>query len=128
MICFIVLLVCFLVWGGGGGWVGAITFTKERIFTSCTNEMNILWYNLEQSSLDLENKMWVIEKHACFNNLVWFCYTFILSDTVQWGKNRPARIDDYSPDMYFILKTINAQQAQQDLLSLSATFTTETFQ
>ena len=37
--------------GGLGGWgwfqwVGAITFTKDRLFTSCTNEMNILWYNL----------------------------------------------------------------------------------
>ena len=42
--------------GGGGGrggqWVQAITFTKDRIFTSCTNGMNILWYNLYQSSLD----------------------------------------------------------------------------
>ena len=43
----------FLAGGGGGGqWVGAITFTKDRIFTSCTNEMNILWYNLYQSSLN----------------------------------------------------------------------------
>ena len=31
--------------GGGGQWVGAITFTKDGIFTSCTNEMSILWYN-----------------------------------------------------------------------------------
>ena len=30
--------------------------------------------------------------------------------------------------LYFILKTIHAKQAQQYLLSLSATFTTETFQ
>ena len=40
--------------GGGGGvqWVGAITFTKYGIFTSCTNEMDILWYNLYKSKLD----------------------------------------------------------------------------
>ena len=48
----------FFFFGGGGvwggQWVGAITFTKDGIFTSCTvtNEMNILWYNLYKSSLD----------------------------------------------------------------------------
>ena len=58
--------------------------------------------------------MHVIVKHACFNNLVWFCYTFILSETVQWGQNGPAGTDGYSPDLHFILKTINGKQAQQD--------------
>ena len=126
MICFVVLLVCFLEWGGGGGgqWVGAITFTKDGIFTSCTNEMNILWYKLyKKNRLRKFNSLWVIVKHACFNNLVGFCYTFILSETMRWGTNRPARTDDYSPDLYFILKTINAKHAQQYLLSLSATET-----
>ena len=62
MICFVVLLVCFLAWGGGGGGVGggrwgngfgqSITFNKEGIFTSCTNEMNILWYNLYKGRSD----------------------------------------------------------------------------
>ena len=89
--------------------------------------MNILWYNLYQSSLDEENLfLWVTVKHAYFNK-VWFCYTFILSETVRRGTNRPARTDYLSPDLHFILKTINAKQAQQDLLSLPATFTTETF-
>ena len=49
MICFVVLLVCFLVGGGGGGVNGlgqSITFNKESIFTSCTYEMNIIMYNL----------------------------------------------------------------------------------
>ena len=63
MICFVILLVCCLagalrggggVGGGGWGgqWVGAIIFTKDGIFTSCTNKMNILWYNLYRSSID----------------------------------------------------------------------------
>ena len=54
MICFVVLLVCFLALGGGVNLLGhfwAITFTKDGIFKSCTNEMNILWYNLYKSSL-----------------------------------------------------------------------------
>ena len=37
----------------GGG--GAITFTKYGIFISCTNEMDILWYNVYKSGLDLKN-------------------------------------------------------------------------
>ena len=52
MVRFVVLLVCFLAgvggWGGGGA---AIKLTKDGIFASCTNEMNILWYNLYKSSL-----------------------------------------------------------------------------
>ena len=127
MICFGVLLVCFLLGGGWGvgsvGW--GIKFTKDGVFTSCTNEMRSLWYNLYNSSLDRENLfLWVIVKHACFNNLV---FTFILSETVQWGPNRPARADGYSPDLHFILNTIYSKHAQQDLQSPSATFTTETF-
>ena len=46
---------CLFFCGGGGQWVGAITFTKNEIFTSCTNEMDILWYNLYKSRLDLKN-------------------------------------------------------------------------
>ena len=44
MICFVILLVCFLAGvgvGEGGGVSGlgqSITFTKEGIFTSCTND------------------------------------------------------------------------------------------
>ena len=41
--------------GGGGGVNGlgkSITFHKEGIFTSCTNEMNILWYNLYKGRSD----------------------------------------------------------------------------
>ena len=106
MICFVVLLVCFLVgWGWGWGVNGlgqSITFIKEGIFTSCTNEMNILWYNLYKGRSDEEDLfLWVIVKHACFNNLVLFCYTFILGETVRWGTNRPSRTDDYSPDFVF---------------------------
>ena len=74
MICFVVLLVCFLacvcVCGGGGfnGLGQSITFTNDGIFTSCTNEMNILSYNLYKGRSDKENLfLWVIVKHACFN-------------------------------------------------------------
>ena len=39
--------VCESVGGGGVNGLGrSITFTKDGIFTSCTNEMNILSYNL----------------------------------------------------------------------------------
>ena len=31
MICFVVLLVCFVAVGSMGQWVGAITFTKDGL-------------------------------------------------------------------------------------------------
>ena len=49
MICFVILLFVFLAGGGGGGGgggVGAITFTKDRIFTSCTNGMECTSYGI----------------------------------------------------------------------------------
>ena len=55
-ICFVLSFCSFVFLGGGGGGVNglgqSITFNKEGIFTSCTNEMNILWYNLYKGRSD----------------------------------------------------------------------------
>ena len=87
-----------LFWGFVGAGVvvnefGTFTLAKDAILTPCTNEINIILYNLYNRSLDKEKLfLCVIVELACFNKSGWYCYNFyILGETAQWGTNKPAR-------------------------------------
>ena len=89
-------------WGGGRfNGLGQL----HSLSTGSSYHVQMKWtsYGIIFTKVDWIKKifLWVIVKHACFNDLVLFCYTFILSETVRWGTNGPARTDDYSPDFVF---------------------------